>query len=351
MHRYRKSTMKTTVLFSTVVFAIMSAAFIVIGGLVLILHHYGFIDTRNPPMIIAIFGIISVATGTVISAIVGKRLLTPIINISEATKKVAKGDFKIVMEENSLSSEVRLMVHNFNLMARELDSTEIFRNDFVNNVSHEFKTPLSTIEGYATLLQTQSLSEEKRRLYASKIISNTRRLATLTGNVLQLSRLENCTQKIKKETFSLDEQIREIAILFEKEWEKKNIDLELDLQKVDYYGSSELLSQVWQNLLGNAIKFTSKGGSVSIKLESSKTYVTVSVADTGVGMSEETCKRIFEKFYQGDTSHGTEGNGLGMTLVKNIIDLHGGNISVDSKLSEGTVFNITLPVKDNNAKE
>lgn len=345
MDKTKRGTWKTSVLFSVVVFLILVITLCVMGGILILLLHLGIFPMGKPiPMLVSI-ALISIAIGTVLSAIVGRRLLAPIVEIGEATKRVAKGDFSVVMSDNSRSEEVRVMVRNFNIMTHELASTELFRNDFISNVSHEFKTPLSAIEGYAMLLQNKALSEDKRELYTSKIISNTRRLATLTGNILQLSRLESQQIAPDQAVFSLDEQIREIVILFEDVWNKKQIDLDLDLDTVNYYGNSELISQVWQNLIGNALKFSNDKGNILIRMKKSKDSILVSVADSGIGMSPETSQRIFEKFYQGDTSHETEGNGLGLTLVKRIVDLYNGKVEVISEPDKGTTFTVTLPIK------
>ena len=239
------------------------------------------------------------------------------------------------------------MAHNFNLMAKELAGTEILRTDFVENVSHEFKTPLSAIEGYTTLLQRKDLSEEKRQNYTKKILYNTRRLSTLTSNILLLSRLENQEIGIKKETFCLDEQLREILLLLEDGWTEKKLELEIDLDAVDYYGNKDLLAHVWQNILSNAIKFAPENGIIHILLRRENGSLITSITDNGIGMSEDVMRRIFEKFYQGDFSRSSQGNGLGLALAKRIVDLHGGNISVSSKEGKGTTFTVSLPLTSN----
>lgn len=228
-------------------------------------------------------------------------------------------------------------------MTRELAGTELLRNDFVENVSHEFKTPLSAIEGYATLLQKKNLSEEKKEEYTKKILLNTRRLSTLTSNILLLSRLENQETGIKKETFSLDEQLRETLLSLETAWSEKNLELEIELDNVDYSGNKELLFHVWYNIIGNAVKFTDTGGWIQILLKKEAEQIKIQITDTGIGMDETIRQRIFEKFYQGDHSRSDTGNGLGLALAGRIITLHGGNISVASKEGKGSTFTVTLP--------
>ena len=264
---------------------------------------------------------------------------------------MAKGDFSVRLDERIRAVELRTMAQNFNLMTQELANMEIFRSDFISNVSHEFKTPLSTIEGYATLMQTSKLSEEKRKLFAEKILSNTKRLSTLTGNILLLSRLEN--QEINTGTlrFSLDEQLRECLLLFEPEWTQKNLELDIQLEELEYEGNPNLLFQVWQNLIGNAVKFSCQNGCLRILLRRQDGMICVYVVDNGIGMNEETQRRIFEKFYQGDLSHAAEGNGLGLALAKRIIELHGGEIAVSSKEGRGTTMTVFLPSTRPSKKE
>lgn len=289
------------------------------------------------------FALSSVLIGTLVSLVISRRAMAPILEISAATKEVAKGNFDISLKKRSHALEIDDMARNFLIMVQELSSIETFRSDFISNVSHEFKTPLSAIEGYATLLQNPALSQGKREIYLAKILYNTKRLSGLSGNILQLSRLENQELVLKKTVFSLDEQIRQIILDLEEAWARKNLELDVDLDPVDYTGGSDLLAQVWQNLIGNAIKFTADGGSIRILLRRSQDCVKFYITDNGIGMDEETRKRIFEKFYQGDRSHSTQGNGLGLTLAKRIVDLHGGNITVDSQLGKGSTFTVSLP--------
>lgn len=339
-----KRSLKLAVVFSFVMFLIMALTLILIGSIFMILYRIGVIHPgRNPGTIILIFISVSVVLGTIFSRFGGKRMIAPIIEISEATKQVAKGNFDIQLKEKTRAREVNIMAQNFQLMTQELANTETFHNDFIHNVSHEFKTPLSAIEGYATLLQSKTISPEKREAYIAKILFNTKRLTTLTGNILQLTRLENREITTEKTWFSLDEQIREDILLFEEEWNRKQLELDIDLRAVEYFGNSDMLSQVWQNLIGNAIKYVGDGGSIRIILRKEEGLVKVYVSDNGIGMSEDVKNRVFEKFFQGDTSHSSEGNGLGLTLAKRIVDLHGGTIGLSSKEGKGTTFTVSLP--------
>lgn len=343
--RRQHSREKLPVFFSLAVFLIMISSMIFIGLITIVLSHLGLLKRVSPLVLLLNFAVVSILIGTGLARMAGSRLLSPIIKISDAAQEIAKGNFSVRLSETSRICEIHSMTISFNHMAQELSNIELMRNDFINNVSHEFKTPLSAIEGYATLLQSPGLSEEKRRLYTSKIIYNTKRLSSLTGNILQLSHLEAKELPLEKTLFSLDEQLREIILMFENQWTHKNLHLDIDLDTVTFYGSSELLSQVWQNLIDNAVKFTDPDGCIRISLRSHSKEVSVTVADDGPGIPEAAKDRIFEKFYQGDPSHGSKGNGLGLALVKKIVALHAGEVSVDSKEGQGCVFTVTLPIQ------
>lgn len=339
-----KRTLKTAVLFSALVFIILVATMFLNVLFTMAMFRSGILDVQHRESSLIFFAIISVIIGMIISKFVARRPIGSIVEISEATKEIAKGNFNVQMNEDIRVTEIQTMARNFNLMVRELAATEILRNDFVENVSHEFKTPLAAIEGYVTLLQRKGLSEEKRKEYTDRILFNTKRLSALTGNILLLSRLENQEIEIKKESYSLDEQLREILLMYEPQWSGKKLDLDIDLDSVICCGNKELLAQVWQNLIGNAIKFVSDKGNIRVLLRQKQNAIVVSVVDNGPGMSKEVMGRIYEKFYQGDTSRASSGNGLGVTLAKRIVDLHGGTISVSSKEGKGTTFTVSLPI-------
>lgn len=298
----------------------------------------------NPMFVVLLVFIISFAIASLLAFYVDRKILAPVEKLSEASKKVAKGDFSVRLPVDRTSEETYTTFTNFNEMVEGLSSIETLRDDFVANVSHEFKTPLSAIEGYATLLQDESLSEKERKEYAAKILFNTRRLSDLTSNILMLSKLENRKTPPEKTTFRLDEQLREAILMLEPKWSKKNINFDLEnLPEITYNGAEPLLLQVWTNIIGNAVKFVSDGGNISVSAEETLNFVTVKISDDGIGMSEETKYRIFDKFYQGDTSHRSGGNGLGLTLCLTIVTLCGGSIAVDSKEQQGSTFTIKLP--------
>ena len=340
----QKSKLHLTILFSLLVFCILFLTMIFMLCSIVLVTQYKLFYIPHDYIGFIWFSIASIFIGTTFAHFIGKKSIRFFASISEASKKVAKGDFNVQIDENMKVKELREMSHNFNLMIRELAGMEMFRNDFISNVSHEFKTPLSAIEGYTTLLQTPNLPEDKKQFYISKILYNTNRLSELTGHILLLSRLENQNISIPKSTFSLDEQIRQIILLFERDWTEKNIDLDINLEEINYLGNEELLAQVWQNIIGNALKFTNPNGKIKVFMESNNKYIVIDIIDNGIGIDEATQARIFEKFYQGDKSHTIKGNGLGLALSKQIIELHNGFISVSSQKDKGSKFTISLPV-------
>ncbi len=283
--------------------------------------------------------------GTGAAAILTKWILFPLQEMIDATERIAKGDFKVQLQETfDAKSDFGILQRSFNHMARELDSIEMFRNDFINNFSHEFKTPLVSIRGFAHQLKAGCLTPEEEQEYIRIIADESDRLAKMATNILLLSKLENQAIVTEQTRFYLDEQIRTCLLLLEKQWSSKDIALNLELDEVRYYFNEAMLSHVWVNLLGNAVKFTPRGGTVSCRLRAMSDAVVVTISDTGCGMDEDTQKHIFEKFYQGDTSHAEDGNGIGLTIVGRILVLCGGTIRVDSTPGEGSTFTVTLPV-------
>lgn len=266
--------------------------------------------------------------------------------IAEAAKKMVGGDFNVrVPRPSSFTGDEHFaeIVDCFNQMAQELSGVETLRTDFISNVSHEMKTPLAVMHNYGTLLQTPNLSEEKRIEYARSVTENSRRLADMMTNILKLNKLEN--QKIfpNAERYNLGEQLCEVLLQYENVWERENIEIETDIaEDVTVYADRELLSLVWNNLLSNAFKFTPSGGTITLSLTATDCHAIVKVQDTGCGMSAETGAHIFEKFYQGDTSHATRGNGLGLPLVKRVVDIVQGEIGVESALGEGSTFSVKI---------
>ncbi len=277
----------------------------------------------------------------------------PVKRILKASKKITEGDFSVRIEpvhNFDGSNEFDMIIENFNKMAEELSGTETLRTDFIANVSHELKTPLSVIQNYASMLSVPNLPEEKRIEYANAITDTTKRFNEMITNILKLNKLDN--QKIfpKLTVYELNEQLCECLLNFEEQWEKKNLELETNLDKIIMVkGDPELLSLVWNNLISNAVKFTDNGGKITVKIAADNDYAVVSVGDTGCGISPEEGKHIFEKFYQGDSSHATQGNGLGLALVKRVVNIVGGEISVESEVGRGSTFIVKLKRGTENA--
>ena len=283
--------------------------------------------------------------GTGAAAIFTKWFLLPLQEMIAATERISKGDFKVHIQQTfAEDSDFGRLQHSFNHMAHELDGIEMFRQDFINNFSHEFKTPIVSIRGFAHQLQAGGLTPEEEQEYIRIIAAESDRLAKMATNILLLSKLENQAIVTEKTEFYLDEQIRSCLLLLEKQWSAKDIELNIDLDEVKYCFNEDMLSQVWLNLLGNAVKFTPRGGTVSCTLRANRDAVTVTVSDTGCGMDENTQKHIFEKFYQGDPSHAGDGNGIGLTIVGRILVLCHGSVHVDSRPGMGSRFTVTLPV-------
>ena len=276
------------------------------------------------------------------------RYQKPIDKFAEATRKVASGDFSVyVPPRNPMHRRDALDVifENFNKMVEELGSIETLKTDFFSNVSHEIKTPLAVIHNNAELLRSDSITEEQRKEYADVILASTRKLNDLITNMLKLNKLEKQVITPTPEEYDICAQLCECALQFESVWEKKNIEFTAEIEdRATVRADKGLLELVWTNLLSNALKFTPEGGSVTLSQTSDNNEITVTVTDTGCGMDDETKKRIYEKFYQGDTSHATEGNGLGLALVNRILELTDGTVTVRSAVGKGTSFTVTVPV-------
>ena len=286
--------------------------------------------------------IISVILASAISYFAVWNIFRPLSDLSKGTRKIAEGDYSVRLEYNGRLRELAETVENFNYMAQELSSIELIRNDFIANVSHEFKTPLSSLNGYLTLLQDDSISSEERNEYISKSFFSIEKLNDLTDNILRLSKLEHQVSLDEPTSFRLDEQLREAIVLLEPKWSRKNINFDLELPELTICNQRSLLFQVWTNLISNAIKFSEDGEPITVKIEESEHHYKVYISDSGIGMTEEQQRHIFDKFYQADSSRQAHGNGLGLALCKEIISKCDGKIYVTSKLGEGSVFLVSL---------
>ncbi|MBR7008619.1 MAG: HAMP domain-containing histidine kinase [Ruminococcus sp.] len=283
-----------------------------------------------------------IVIGTIITSFVGKTILQPLHEISRATSEVARGNFKVRVRVPD-DIEYGMLANNFNKMAVQLSEIETLRGDFISSVSHEFKTPLASIQGFAKLLQDDTISEEDRKEYTQIIIDETSRLTKLSTNILSLTKLENQKTIGKKSKFLLDEQMRNILLILEPEWSKKNIELDIDLEQITYIGNEELMAQIWQNIINNAIKFTGEGGHIGVKLYRGDQCIVAKISDDGPSIPDEKRKKIFEKFYQGDHSRSTDGNGLGLALVQRVVELCNGSVWVENTAPTGVCFTVQLP--------
>lgn len=306
------------------------------------LLHWIFGDGYDPPRFLELC-LIGLMVGGGLTQFMGRVFFDRINMLGDAMNKVAEGDFSVHLEADNSIPEIENIYNKFNLMVKELNATEVLQTDFVSNVSHEFKTPINAIEGYATLLQDgEGLSPDEQEQYVDKILFNTQRLSSLVGNILLLSRMDNQAIPHKGAPFRLDEQIRQAIVLLEPEWVKKDIEFDVEMEDITIEGNENLLFHVWNNLIGNAIKFDPPNGLINIKLHKSGGKAVFQIEDSGPGISDEGLKHIFDKFYQEDSSHKQEGNGLGLALAGRIVSLHGGSISATNLPGGGCRFTVEL---------
>jgi signal transduction histidine kinase len=300
-----------------------------------------------PGVMIGLILLASLVGAVLIGLLKGIYFDKPIKTIADAAQKVADGDFTVRIpphRKDGKKDQIELLIEDFNTMTEELSSTETLKADFITNVSHEIKTPLSVIQSYATAIQDDDITPEERHEYGKTIVETSKKLTELVTNILKMNKLENQEILPRSTPFALDEQLRECVLSYEELWDKKNITLVGDdIDEVTVNCDRTLLELVWNNLISNAVKFTDGGGVITLTLKEEGDFAVVQITDTGCGMSPETTCHIFDKFYQGDTSHSTEGNGLGLALVSKVIALTGGEISVTSTIGVGTT--ITVKVK------
>jgi len=317
------------------------------SGLILIYNHQ--LETRDSiwAMVLANSSYVLFA-GFIVSVVTRHISYTwftkPIIEIGSAARKVAGGDFMVRVRsqrKDYKKDELEVLIDDFNKMVEELATIEILKSDFIANVSHEIKTPLAIIQSYASALRNDELPKEEKKEYVETIIEASKKMSELVTNVLGLNKLE-IQEIINKKPYSLDEQLRCCMLVLEEKFDEKCIEFDADLDEVTINTDESLLEIVWNNILSNAIKFTEPDGAVKVELKKDDEKAIVSVSDTGCGMSEETCRRIFDRFYQGETAHSVEGNGLGLSLAKRVVYLADGTISVKSEVGKGTTFTVIL---------
>lgn len=302
----------------------------------------GLFDVSNDSITLLIAVLICTGLTAGLTSYFNRWFLSPIRKLGKAMHTVAQGNFKIQLPTKSKIRDIEEINENFNLMVRALDATEVLQSDFVSNVSHEFKTPITAIEGYTMLLQgTPDMTEEQQE-YVDKVLLNTQRLSGLIGNVLLLSKIENQAIASNGKTYQLDEQIRKVIMLYEQQWSEKALDLDVELASVLYTGDESLMFHVWSNLISNAIKFNTCGGLLRLRLDKQLSSIHFTIEDGGPGIATQDQEHIFDKFFQADSSHRQEGNGLGLALVKRILNVCGGEISVENRTEGGCRFTVLL---------
>lgn len=302
-----------------------------------------------PRSSMSMIALLSLLLAVVISVAIERTIVKPMRSMTWHMGELAKGDFSIRMPPNERIeiNEAKQFTKSFNKAAEELSGIEIMRANFISDFSHEFRTPIASISGFAQLLRDQNLSEEEREEYLDIIIDESKRLSNLSEDILNLSRMESSSILTNVGTVDVAEGLRRSIAIVEPNADEKNITIDVDIDEAELIGNADYLSQLWTNILQNAVKFTPEDGSIDVSLKSAQDTknrtVTCTISDNGCGMDETTRAHLFERFYQGDTSHAQEGNGLGLALCKRIVDLHGGTIRVKSALDKGSTFIVTLP--------
>ncbi len=308
-----------------------------------LLFRAGVLKPKDSFILYLIFAFVaSLSLETIISAVFSRVISGAYETYKTALSEIASGNFDVTIPE-SQEMLTKQFVRDINKMTRELKNNQIMRNDFISNFSHELKTPIVSINGFSELLMADDITDEERKEYAGIIYSESGRLLNLAKNTLLLSKLEGQSVVCNKKVFLLNECVENCALLFEKQLKTKNSEIKMSLEKISYYWDPDLVSQIVINLLSNAIKYGKENGVITVTLKSFNGYVYLTVRDDGEGMDEATLARVFDRYFQGDDSHKTEGNGLGLSIVKRIVDIGEGKISVESKVGEGSAFTVTLP--------
>ncbi|MBQ9792153.1 MAG: HAMP domain-containing histidine kinase [Clostridia bacterium] len=338
--------------FSIVGFLLFFITIIVTSTSSIFIYYIANKNTGGNTLIVAFSVLGIIITGALfccIMDIIRRKLMVerPVKKILQATKKIASGDFSVKllpMHDYKDYDQYDLIFENINTMTAELSKNEMLKTDFISNVSHEIKTPLAVIQNYVKTLNSDKLTKEKRQQCLNGLENQTLKLSNLISNILKLNKLENQKTNVEMKSFDLSELLRVITLQYENLFEKKNIELSCDIEEIKILSSETLIEIVINNLISNAIKFTDENGKITISLKNENNFAVIKVKDTGCGISKEVGDHIFEKFYQGDTSHSSEGNGLGLALVKKVIDLIGGEIFVESKVGKGSTFIIKLKI-------
>ena len=349
MRGFRIRTLKVRLIVS--IFVIITAVYALIAMVVLLGHHGDLFEVEDIYQVghfsmlimVAVFFVISVGIGLLVFYRFNYLFLKPIDKLSTALKEVEKGNYDVEVSTDVRVRELYRLMKGFNRMTKEISSVEMLKKDFISYFSHEFKTPITSIRGFSRQIKEQDLEPHKQKEYIDIIYRESDRLIRMSGNVLTLTKLEHQATLTDTKVFSLDEQLRRTLLVLEEEWSKKDLELDLDLEELEIESNEEMIKQIWLNVISNAINYSNHGDKLKIRCKNDGKFAKVRIQDYGAGMSDQVRERIFEKFYQGDASHGASGNGLGMSIVKRIIDLCGGKIVIKSQVKKGTVVIVYLP--------
>jgi len=350
MRHFRIRTLKMRLIVS--IFVMIVAVYGLITLTLLLIYHGGLFEAGelfqpgrfNLLLLIVIFFVISVVIGALVFYRFNQLFLTPLNELGAALKQVEKGRYDVAVSTDVRVRELNRLMNGFNRMTKEISSAQLLKKDFISYFSHEFKTPITSIRGFSRQIKEHELDPAKQKEYIDIIYRESGRLIKLSSNVLTLTKLDHQTTLTQMRTFSLDEQLRRTLLVLEKQWTEKELELILELQQVKITNNEEIIQQIWVNVLSNAINYSHHGGVLKIQCEKDGECVKVRIRDYGTGMPDVVRERIFEEFYQGDASRGAGGNGLGMAIVKRIIDLCGGKIVIKSQPQKGTVAIVYLPI-------
>lgn len=344
----RKHLWSLTLFYSLIVFAylIMSIGIFSVAMWILAANNVIYVHEERLPQnttIIIVTGLISLVIGYAIAILTGRFSMSPFNKVVTHASRLADGDFNARIEFSPAIAKLSVfkeLSDSFNKLAEELQSTEILRSDFINDFSHEFKTPLVSISGFAELLESDSITAEERAQYINVIKEESKRLESMAKNVLYLTKLENQNILANRNTFNLSEQLRSAILLLEPKWSTRDIELNIDFEEYEIYADEELLKQVWINLFDNAVKFTPNGGEITVTVKPVSNGIKAVFSNTGEDIPKEKLQKIFRKFYQTDESHSTNGNGIGLAIVKKVVELHKGSVTVKSEggITEFSVF-------------
>lgn len=348
----RQHRLSLTLLFTALVLCFMIVTLVFVGGIIYLLIYFGILTgpdhtAPTPARVLLIFILSALVFGTLATAYLGKLPMKPVNKLINQMNRLSAGDYKARLDYGGILGKHPTLLEltgSFNRMAEELQNTEMLRGDFINNFSHEFKTPIVSIAGFAKLLRKGNLPEDQKEEYLRIIEAEALRLSQMATNVLNLTKVENQSILTNLSEYNLSEQIRSCILLLSESWEQKEIEYVLDFNEYNIHADKKLMEQVWINLLGNAVKFSPRGGLIEVNVTEQEHTLTVSIMNTGSEIAPEHQKKIFNKFYQVDESHASEGNGIGLAIVKRIVELHEGVVSVSSE-RETTTFTVVLPRK------